>query len=103
RVIVALGASALRALTGTTMSVESSRGNALEHPSGARLICTYHPSAILRADPAEARRLRESLIHDLRLAGEATGAGGFLPIERDVRLDPKASGIHALPPRAETG
>jgi DNA polymerase len=76
RVIVALGASAMRALTGATASVESSRGAAIPHPSGAGIVCTYHPSAILRADPGEAPRLRQSFTDDLRRAAELIGAGG---------------------------
>lgn len=74
RVIVALGASAMRALTGATASVESSRGAAIPHSSGAEIVCTYHPSAILRADPGEAARLRGSLIEDLRRAASRDGS-----------------------------
>lgn len=68
RVIVALGASALRALSGRTLSVESVRAAPLNHSSGARLVATYHPSAILRAEPDRARFLREALVADLRAA-----------------------------------
>jgi DNA polymerase len=72
-VIVALGASAVRALTGATASIGSSRGAALAHASGAQVVCTYHPSAILRAEPGEATRLRRSLIEDLRSAASKEG------------------------------
>ncbi len=70
RVIVALGATALRAVAGFTDSVETARGLILRHSSGARIVCTYHPSAVLRAEPERARNLRERLIDDLRRAGE---------------------------------
>jgi len=70
RIIVALGASALRALAGMTDSIESARRLQIPHASGARIVCTYHPSAILRADPAHADQLRALLIDDLRRARE---------------------------------
>lgn len=70
RIIVALGASALRAVAGMTDSIESARQLQIPHASGAQIVCTYHPSAILRADPANADRLRAHLIGDLRRARE---------------------------------
>lgn len=72
-VIVALGATALRALTGSSASIESCRGAALSHSCGARIICTYHPSSILRAEPTIAARLRTHLIEDLRRAASMGG------------------------------
>jgi len=68
RVIVALGATALRAAAGSTDSVEAARNLVLHHPGGAQIVCTYHPSAILRAEPDRAQALREMLINDLRRA-----------------------------------
>jgi len=70
RIIVALGASALRAVAGLTDSIESARQLQIPHASGAQIVCTYHPSAILRADPANADQLRSHLIGDLRRARE---------------------------------
>jgi DNA polymerase len=70
RIIVALGASALRAVAGLTDSIESARQLQIQHASGAQIVCTYHPSAILRADPANADQLREHLVGDLRRARE---------------------------------
>jgi DNA polymerase len=70
RVIVALGATALRAVAGSTDSVEAARDLALRHSRGAQIVCTYHPSAILRAEPDRAQLLRERLIHDLCRAAE---------------------------------
>jgi uracil-DNA glycosylase len=66
--IVALGSTALRALTGATLTIAVARGAELRHMRGARLIASYHPSAILRAEGEHARLLRKSLIADLRLA-----------------------------------
>lgn len=70
RIIVALGASALRALAGLTDSIESARQLQIPHASGAQLVCTYHPSAILRADPSNAGQLSSHLVDDLRRARE---------------------------------
>jgi uracil-DNA glycosylase family protein len=67
-VIVALGATALRALTGTTLSIESARRQELRHPGGARILPSYHPSAILRAEGERAEELRTYLENDLREA-----------------------------------
>jgi uracil-DNA glycosylase len=70
RVIVALGATALRALTGSTLSIDAARRQHLTHASGARIITTYHPSAILRAEGVRAEELARLLVADLRLAAE---------------------------------
>jgi probable DNA metabolism protein len=74
-IIVALGASALRAVAGLNDSIESARRLQLRHASGAQVVCTYHPSAILRADPASAARLRQRLADDLRRAKALADAG----------------------------
>lgn len=66
--VVALGATALRALTGASLSVDSARRQELWLPGGARIIATYHPSAVLRAQDERVEELRGHLIADLRLA-----------------------------------
>jgi uracil-DNA glycosylase len=68
RVIVALGATALRAVSGASLAIVQARGKPLAHTSGARIIATYHPSAILRADKEGALQLRRALLDDLLLA-----------------------------------
>lgn len=68
-VIVALGASALRALTGAPLSVDAARRQHLAHPSGARILATYHPSAILRAEGPHGGELARLLTADLTQAG----------------------------------
>lgn len=70
RIIVALGASALRAVAGLTDSIESARTLQIPHASGAQIVCTYHPAAILRVEAAEAELLRQHLVGDLRRARE---------------------------------
>ena len=64
-VIVALGATALRALVASTSSIEAARHRALAHPSGATIVATYHPSALLRADGDRAFDLRARLVEHL--------------------------------------
>jgi uracil-DNA glycosylase len=68
RVIVALGATALRALTGRSQAIELAREQVQLHASGARIVCTYHPSAILRADRGKDDVLRRHLVTDLERA-----------------------------------
>ena len=70
-VIVALGATAIQALRGERLRVGDARSMQMTHPSGARLIATYHPSAVLRAqDDGERERLRALLVSDLAKARE---------------------------------
>jgi probable DNA metabolism protein len=72
-VIVALGATALRALAGSTSSIAAARGQTLSHASGARIVATYHPSSILRAEGERAGELRDALVADLTRAGALPG------------------------------
>jgi DNA polymerase len=76
RIIVALGATALRALAGSAIGIATARGETLHHPSGARILASYHPSAILRAESEPARELRGLLVHDLRRAAALAAAEG---------------------------
>jgi uracil-DNA glycosylase len=71
--IVALGATALRALAGKTLSIDAARREHLRHASGAEILATYHPSAILRAEGERAQELRQMLVGDLRRARELAG------------------------------
>jgi DNA polymerase len=68
RVVVALGATALRALCGPGLQVQSVRGTRLQGPGGERVIATWHPAAILRAPPEAAKRMRAELVADLAAA-----------------------------------
>jgi uracil-DNA glycosylase len=68
RVVMALGATALRALTGSALAIETARQEPRALAGGAELRVTYHPSAVLRADEPRAQRLRAALIEDLRQA-----------------------------------
>lgn len=70
--IVALGATALAAVLGKRIAVSAAREAPHEHPSGAVVIGTYHPSALLRAPEASRREeLYRMLVADLRRAVKA--------------------------------
>jgi len=65
-IIVALGATALGALLGRRMAVRDARAATLQHPGGAKIVATFHPSAVLRAPDDERRReLHDVLVEDL--------------------------------------
>jgi len=64
RAVVALGATAARSLTGSTVPIASNRGVQFE-VSDVPLWITYHPSAVLRADD-RATEIRAAIVDDLR-------------------------------------
>jgi uracil-DNA glycosylase len=70
RVIVALGATALKALTRSSLSIEAARRETLLLEGGARIVATYHPSAVLRAEGPRAEELQAFLVQDLRQAAK---------------------------------
>lgn len=68
-VIVAMGATALQALTGDGDGVSSRRGSVDEAGNGAKLVITYHPSAILRAGTGpKSEELKNHFFTDVQLA-----------------------------------
>jgi uracil-DNA glycosylase family protein len=77
RVIVALGATALRPLFGRGVTVSELRGAPRESRLGVPAVVTVHPSAVVRLREREERlRALEGLAADLRLAAETAGTGG---------------------------
>lgn len=72
-VIVALGATALQALMGRAMTIDEARRSKLQHPSGAALIATYHPAALLRNRDDRLAHLRAAFAEDLRRAALRAG------------------------------
>lgn len=76
RVIVCLGRTAMRAVLGWDHPIATARLEPAQHTSGAGVVCTYHPAAILRADPSMADDMRGHLISDLSQA---------LQLSREVR------------------
>jgi DNA polymerase len=73
RVIVAMGATALRAVTGLTLTIDAARQSDLRAANGAKVVATYHPSAILRAPDDRKDHLMTALIEDLARAERLSG------------------------------
>jgi DNA polymerase len=68
-VLVCLGASASKALLGPQFRITRDRGRFVESSWAPKVLATYHPSAVLRAeDPASEARVYNLLVQDLRLA-----------------------------------
>ena len=72
RVIVALGATAARAVIGKDFKVSVSRGRFVPRPLAPFVFATFHPSALLRLkDEAEKEAAFEQLVNDLKLINQA--------------------------------
>jgi uracil-DNA glycosylase len=72
-VLVAMGATAVRAVLGGTRAIASLRGQVLASTLGPPMVATVHPSAIVRIPDRDDRRAAlEGLAADLRLAREVT-------------------------------
>jgi uracil-DNA glycosylase family protein len=71
RVLVCVGATAAQALLGRSFRVTRDRGKLVESKLAPYVMATVHPSSILRAPDAEARRAEmERFIQDLSSAGK---------------------------------
>ncbi|MGG5820734.1 UdgX family uracil-DNA binding protein [Falsiroseomonas sp. HW251] len=69
RLLVALGATALRALTGKSLPVMKTRGTTVDGPEGLPVFATVHPSYLLRLpDQAAQQREYATFVEDLRKA-----------------------------------
>ena len=68
-VIVALGATAVRAVLGRSAPIGATRGQAIQLPDQAQAVVTWHPSYLLRV-PDEAAKARAfgEFVADLRYA-----------------------------------
>ena len=67
--VVALGATAVQALTGRAVPILKTRGQTLDDPRGFGILVTVHPSYLLRLPDAEAKaRAYADFVADLRLA-----------------------------------
>ena len=72
-VVVAMGATAVRAALGKARAVASLRGQVLESAFGPPMVVTVHPSAIVRVPDRDDRRAAlQGFVDDLRLAHEVT-------------------------------
>jgi DNA polymerase len=72
RLVVALGATAVRALLGPGHQVTKLRGQLVEWDRDPLLLVTVHPSSVLRAPDADARRAQQdAFVADLRVGAQA--------------------------------
>lgn len=62
RVIVTLGNFASRHILGTKEGITKLRGRAHPHPSGAAVVPTYHPAAVLRGGAEPMAQMRADLV-----------------------------------------
>jgi len=68
-VVIALGATAARSLTGKTVTISKIRGKALRLADGTKLFVTVHPSSLLRIeDEAGKREAFRQFVADLKKA-----------------------------------
>ena len=73
-VLVALGATAARAVISKDFKVSLMRGQFVESPMAPYVFATFHPSALLRLrDGAEKEAAFEQLVGDLKLIRKALG------------------------------
>jgi len=74
QVLVALGATAAKAVIGKDFKVSVMRGQFVESPAAPYVFATFHPSALLRLkDETEKEAAFEQLVKDLRLIKKALG------------------------------
>jgi uracil-DNA glycosylase family protein len=77
RIVGCLGATAAQSLLGRQFRVTQQRGTVVPSRRGPSIVATVHPSAVLRAPDAEARRRERSrLVDDLRVMKRALGHAG---------------------------
>lgn len=67
KAIVCLGNTAARSLISQGFTMKTGRGQWTE-VNGQKILATYHPSAVLRGDPAQRQKLMQLLVEDLSMA-----------------------------------
>lgn len=67
KIIVALGATAAKALLGRTFSVTKKRGVPIQSEWAPVVIATVHPSSILRAPSDQRQRAERAFVSDMRI------------------------------------
>jgi DNA polymerase len=71
-IVVALGATAVRSVSGKPLAVGKIRGKLMVLADGGRMLATIHPSAILRAPGDEDRRtMYAGFVADLKICARA--------------------------------
>jgi uracil-DNA glycosylase len=69
--LVILGATASKALLGSSFRLTRHRGELLDSELAEIVTATIHPSAILRGPPEDRKAQREALVADLRVVAQA--------------------------------
>lgn len=72
--VIALGATAARALLGRATPVETNRGRLMEWTHGRQILITVHPSYLLRVPDAFRVEAYGRFVRDLKLAATFAGA-----------------------------
>jgi uracil-DNA glycosylase len=71
-IIIALGATAARSLTGRTVTIGKMRGKPLHMADGTKLVITVHPSSLLRIEDEDERQAAyRGFVADLKAAAAA--------------------------------
>ena len=71
-VVVALGATAVRAVFGRALPLRALRGTVHDIEGGRRAVATLHPAAVVRLrDPGDRRDALDGMVADLRIAADA--------------------------------
>lgn len=73
QLLVTLGATAAKALLGSSFRLTQHRGEILEYEDRP-LVATIHPSAVLRGPKERQAEMLDDLVADLELAGRTVGA-----------------------------
>jgi DNA polymerase len=71
-IIVALGATAVRSVSGRPFSINKVRGHVMPLPDGSRMLATIHPSYILRIEDENDKQAQyNKFVSDLRVCAKA--------------------------------
>jgi DNA polymerase len=70
-IVIALGATAIRSLSGRPLTINKIRGRIISLPDGGRMLATIHPSYILRIeDDADKRLQYRQFVADLKVGAK---------------------------------
>lgn len=75
RLLLCLGATAAKAVLGTTVRVNEARGHALQGPDGGSVVVTMHPAYLLRLRPPSNEAAYQLFTQDVKLAVELALSG----------------------------
>jgi uracil-DNA glycosylase family protein len=85
QVLLILGATAAKALLGSSFRLTRARGEPLESDLAPCVMATVHPSAILRAPDDQRQAERDAFVHDLEAVSAQLGPSGSPEPSRRAR------------------